>query len=384
MGTCGDPAKPLPNPLMAKPRTIPLDRIRTDGWFERLGESIGSFHTLCDVLGERFFAFALIAGARVSSLMIDRFNPDQSLVEFSFSGPDDAPGSDTERLTVLEFRQRLVSTLMTREAEGPKATEIGDDLEALQRHIGPRSLLLAPLYGYGLKELSVEGKKSKLHIEHNGSNETFDIAAFRERLLEHVQEDLEKGVERQGGTAIDLNNVDEAEKAAAESNWERVVQLLGSWPMPLAIYWRTPEGQMLPGQARQRIAEGLGLLGTACAKLGDEAQGEEVMRLAVQYAQDGSAASKIFARLGKMFLDAGRYGESIAPLRRAQALGAPVAEVLPDIARACIKRERFVSAHAWLAEAAAQKVDKSVLSDLQELIDESLGDKLKRWRDVVG
>jgi hypothetical protein len=368
---------------MAKERRIPLERIRTDGWFERLGESIGSFHTLCDVLGEHFFAFALIAGARVNSLMIDRFNPDQSLVEFSFSGPDDAPGADTERLTVLEFRQRLVSTLMTREAEGPNATEIGDDLEALQRHIGPRSLLLAPLYGYGLKELSVDGKKSTLHIDHSGTDETYDIPAFRERLLEHVQDDLEKGVERPGGTAIDLNNVDEAEKAAEDNNWDRVVQLLGSWPMPLAIYWRTPEGQMLPAQARQRIAEGLGLLGTACAKLGDEAQGEEVLRLAVQYAQDGTAASKIFARLGKMFLDAGRFGESIAPLRRAQALGAPVAEVLPDIARACIKRERWVSALAWLVEAKEAKVDAKLMADLHKAIDESLGDKVKRWRDVV-
>ncbi len=369
---------------MAKTRTIPLDRIRTDGWFERLGESIGSFHTLCDVLGERFFAFALIAGARVSSLMIDRFNPDQSLVEFSFSGPDDAPGAETERLTVLEFRQRLVSTLMTREADGPTPSEIGDDLEALQRHIGPRSLLLAPLYGYGLKELAVDGKKSALHLDLNGVDTTIDIPSFRERLLEHVQEDLEKGVERQSGTAIDLNNVDEAEKAGEEGNWERVVQILGSWPMPLAIYWRTPEGQMLPTQARQRIAEGLGLLGTACAKLGDEAQGEEVLRLAVQYAQDGSAAAKIFARLGKMFLDAGRFGEAIAPLRRAEALGAPVDEVLPDIARACIKRERHVSALAWLVEAEALNVDKAITSELHKVIEQSLGDKLKRWRDVVG
>jgi hypothetical protein len=372
------------NLLMAKNRTIPLDRIRTDGWFERLGESIGSFHTLCDVLGERFFAFALIAGARVSSLMIDRFNPDQSLVEFSFSGPDDTPGGDTERLTVLEFRQRLVSTLMTREPEGPKANELGDDLEALQRHIGPRSLLLAPLYGYGLKELAVDGKKSTLHLEHDGTDTKFDISGFRERLLEHVQEDLERGVERQGGTAIDLNNVDEAEKAAEENNWERVVQLLGSWPMPLAIYWRTPEGQMLPEQARQRIAEGLGLLGTACAKLGDEAQGEEVMRLAVQYAQDGSAASKIFARLGKMFLDSSRFGEAIAPLRRAKALGATASEVLPDIARACIKRDRPVSALAWLLEAERLDVDKAVTEELHKMISETLGDKLKRWRKVVG
>ena len=131
---------------MAKPRSISLDRIRTDGWFERLGESIGSFHTLCDVLGERFFAFALIAGARVSSLMIDRFNPDQSLVEFSFGGIEEAAdGTETERLTVVEFRQRLVATLLTKEQPGPGADEIGDDLEALQRPIGPRALLLAPV-----------------------------------------------------------------------------------------------------------------------------------------------------------------------------------------------------------------------------------------------
>ncbi|HZO11984.1 MAG TPA: hypothetical protein VFB62_01960, partial [Polyangiaceae bacterium] len=315
---------------MTKIRTIPLDRIRTDGWFERLGESIGSFHTLCDVLGERFFAFALIAGARVSSLMIDRFNPDQSLVEFSFGGLEDPIGSgETERLTVVEFRQRLVATLMTKEADGPQAEDIGDDLEALQRHIGPRSLLLAPLYGYGLKELVLEAKASKLRIERGAGIELYDITAFRQRLLEHVREDLERGVQREGGTAIDLNNVDEAERAATAGNWERVIQLLGSWPMPLAIYWRTPEGQMLPEAARQRIAEGLGLLGTACAKLGDEVQGEEVLRLAVQYAQDGSAASKIFLRLGKMFLEGERWGEGIGPLRRAHVLGARPAEVLP-------------------------------------------------------
>ena len=367
---------------MAPPSSISLERIRTDGWFERLGESIGSFHTLCDVLGERFFAFALIAGARVSSLMIDRFNPDQSLVEFSFGGPEENPG-DTERLTVVEFRQRLVATLLTREPDGPGAGEIGDDLEALQRHIGPRSLLLAPLYGYGLKELVVVDGGSTLHTERSGAAETFEILAFRERLLEHVKEDLERGVERQGGTAIDLNNVDEAEKAADAGNWERVVQLLGSWPMPLAIYWRTPEGQLLPEQARQRIAEGLGLLGTACAKLGDEAQGEEVLRLAVQYAQDGVAAAKIFTRLGEMFLDGQRWGEAIGPLRRASALGAEPGDVLPGIAKAFIERDRHVSALAYLLEAEHRGVPASTLADLHGTIDDALGAPLRKWRELI-
>src|SRR5512145_3117509 len=100
---------------MDRERRISLDRIRTDGWFERVGESVSSFRTLCDVLGERFFAFALIVGARVSSLMIDRFNPDQSLVEFTLGEPDLQNTqflSDVEELvTVVEFRQRLVNAL---------------------------------------------------------------------------------------------------------------------------------------------------------------------------------------------------------------------------------------------------------------------------------
>jgi hypothetical protein len=284
---------------------------------------------------------------------------------------------------VVEFRQRLVAALLAKEPVGPAAADLGEDLEALQRHIGPRSLLLAPLYGYGLTELSVNGNTSTLHAERHGTIETFEISAFRERLLEHVKEDLERGVERQGGTAIDLNNVDEAEKAAQGEKWERVVQLLGSWPMPLAIYWRTPEGQLLPDQARQRIAEGLGLLGTACAKLGDEAQGEEVLRLAVQYAQDGKSASKIFSRLGKMFLDGERWGEAIGPLRRAIALKAPADDVLPDIARAFIQRDRHVSALAYLLDAESRGVPKQSLAALHKTIDDDLGATLARWRDLT-
>jgi len=367
---------------MAKSRSISLDRIRTDGWFERLGESIGSFHTLCDVLGERFFAFALITGARVSSLMIDRFNPDQSLVEFSEGGPEDG-AEDTERLTVSDFRERLVATLQTKEPDGPVASKLGDDLEALQRHIGPRALLLAPLYGYGLTELVVDGDESTLHAVRAGESETFEIKEFRERLFEHVAEDLERGVERQSSTALDLNTVDEAEKAAAEDRWDSVIQLLGSWPMPLAIYWRTPEGQLLPQQARQRIAEGLGLLGTACAKLGDEAQGEEVLRLAVQYAQDGDAAAKIFGRLGRMLLDGERWGEAIGPLRRAAALGAPLDQVLPLIVQAYMQRDRYVSALACLLEAEDAGVAAAELADLRKDIDEHLGAPLERWRELV-
>jgi hypothetical protein len=373
---------------MDRERKISLDRIRTDGWFERVGESISSFRTLCDVLGERFFAFALIVGARVSSLMIDRFNPDQSLVEFTLGDPDlqnnQFLADVEERVTVVEFRQRLVNALTSAERPGPNREELGEDIEALQRFIGPRTLLLAPLYGYGLKQLVLGRKTATIQVEHEGQDKPFDLDEFRLRLKRHVREDLARGVERKGGTAIDLNRVAEAEKAAAAGDWRKIMELLGTWPMPLAIYWRTPEGQLLPEQARQRIAEGLGLLGTAAAKLGDDGQGEEILRLGVQYAQEGAAAKGIFLRLARTYLDSRRFGEAVGALRRARTLGAPAADVVPDLARSFYERDRLVAAFGALREARAARMTSPALDHLENDLNRRLGPALTRWRKLVG
>jgi hypothetical protein len=373
---------------MDRERKISLERIRTDGWFERVGESISSFRTLCDVLGERFFAFALIVGARVSSLMIDRFNPDQSLVEFSLSDPE-LQGNEflsevEERVAVVEFRQRLVNALTSPDRPGPSPDDVTDDIEQLQRFIGPRTLLLAPLYGYGLKQLLLVRKTATMRVEHEGQEKSFELGEFRARLKRHVREDLARGVERKGGTAIDLNRVADAEKAAAAGDWRRIMELLGTWPMPLAIYWRTPEGQLLPEQARQRIAEGLGLLGTAAAKLGDDAQGEEILRLAVQYAQEGSAAKGIFLRLARTYLDSRRFGEAIGALRRARTLGAPAEDVLPELARSFFERDRLVAAFGTVREARTLRIPSPTLEQLEVDLGRRLGPALTRWRKLVG
>jgi hypothetical protein len=372
---------------MDRERRIPLDRIRTDGWFERVGESIASFRTLCDVLGERFFAFALIVGARVSSLMIDRFNPDQSLVEFTLGGIDGEPNAFLpeveERVTVVEFRRRLVAALVSEENRGPLPEDLGDDMESLQRFIGPRTLLLAPLYGYGLKQLVIARKSATVRLDHEGKEKNLEVEELRQRLKKLVRDDLARGVERKGGTAIDLNRVAEAEKAAETGDWRKIQELLGTWPMPLAIYWRTPEGQLLPDQARQRIAEGLGLLGTALAKLGDDGQGEEVLRLAVQYAQEGTAARTIFLRVARVYLDSARYGEALGPLRRAKGLGAPAKEVLPDLARAFAERGRYVAAMGCVREAKAARIASPALDRIQADVARKLGPGFERWRKLV-
>jgi hypothetical protein len=96
----------------------------------------------------------------------------------------------------------------------------------------------------------------------------------------------------------------------------RILELLGAWPAPLAIFLRTPEGQMLNVETRGLIARALGLLGSACIVLGEIGKGEEVLRLGVQYAGDGPMASDVYFRLGSAMLGDGRAGEAIGPATR--------------------------------------------------------------------
>ena len=141
---------------------------------------------------------------------------------------------------------------------------------------------------------------------------------------------------------------------------------------------------MLTPDARALIAKGLGLLGTACVKLGEQQQGEEVMRLAVQYAQDGAAASDIFRRLGEAMLEDGRAGEAVGPLRRAANLGAPPKLIWPLLARAFVRRQRFVAALACVREArAGGRRPTATWSRRSARSSRASGTALTAWRGLV-
>ncbi|HEY8943279.1 MAG TPA: hypothetical protein VIM73_03405, partial [Polyangiaceae bacterium] len=274
---------------MPEPLVVPLEAIRTDGWFERIGEGIGSFQALCDIVGARFFAFAMITGARITSLTVDRRNPDDTIVEFVVGGEEgETDPGDIQKLTLGEFRLRLVNALVTEEPLAQAPTR-ATDIEAVQLHIGVRYLLLAPLYGYALRELSVDEEGSRIQLLHDGIEELYPLGAFRARMRTHVREELERVQRPQSRSAIDLSRIAEAEEAAEEGDHIRVLELLGAWPAPLAIFLRTAEGQTLTPETRGLIARALGLLGSACVALGEVGKGEEVLRLAVQYAGDSEA-----------------------------------------------------------------------------------------------
>jgi hypothetical protein len=368
---------------MSDVREFSLEPVRTDGWFERIGEGIGSFQALCDIIGPKFFAFAMISGARITALTVDRRLPDNTLVDFVVgSDEEEVSAASPQRLTLAEFRRRLVGTLVQDEPLAPPP-DVAEDLEALQQHVGVRYLLLAPLFGYSLERLRVDAQGSRLELFHDGALESYQLAAFRARLRTHVREEFDRASRGRAKGAIDLSRVGDAQVAAAAGDPVRVVEILGSWPAPLAVFLRTPEGQMLGAEPRATIAQGLGLLGTACIDLGDLPKGEEVLRLAVQYALDGNAAPDIYRRLGEALLADGRAAEAIAPLRRARVLGAPAEKIGLPLAQAFIARQRRLAALGAVSLARAAGVDGEILAPIEARLAEELGAAFEIWKRAM-
>lgn len=362
---------------MAKPKAFPLDAVRADGWFERIGEGIGSFHALCEIVGDRFVAFSLITGARITALSVDRRALDNTIVDFVVGGGEEE--GEPQRLTLGDFRRRLVAALLAEEAHGPPPAREGDT-EGIQLFIGVRTLLLAPIYGYSLRKLEVEGDgRTQIEVLHDGLDEKYDLVSFRARLRAHVRDELDRVSSGHRG-AIDLGRIADAELAAEAGDYVKVRQLLGTWPAPLAIFLRTPDGQMLGPEARALIAKGLGLLGSACVRLGDIAHGEEIFRLGVQYAQEGGAAGDVFRRLGEALLLDNRPGEAVAALRRAINLGASGATVWPLLTRAFLLRRRYVAAYACMREAVAAGATEADLAEDRGTLEQALGPGLTAWR----
>jgi hypothetical protein len=365
-----------------KQREFDLDAVRTDGWFERIGEGIGSFQALCEIIGERFFAFSIIVGARITALTVDRRNPDLSLVDFVVGVGETDEGLEPQRLTLADFRRRLVGALLVEDDKPAPEPTRDTEIEVIQLFIGVRYLLLAPLYGYSLRKLGLGGDGEEgghIVVLHDGVEETHELDAFRFRIRALVREELER-VASGARSAIDLSKVTEAEAAALKGEWTKVVQLLGSWPAPLAIFLRTPEGQLLTPDARALIAKGLGLLGSACVHLNEVEQAEEVFRIGIQYAQEGLAAADLFRRLGEALLKGDRPGEAIGPLRRAAAFGGSAAEVMIPLARAFLQRKKWVAAYACVRDALEAGVAERDVADELRQIEGALGVSLTGWK----
>jgi hypothetical protein len=365
--------------MTSKRRSIPLALVRADGWLERLGEGSTDFDALREVIGERFIAFAFIAGVRVTALTLDRQAPDATLVDFVV-GEDEAE----QRLSLGEFRRRLVAAILADDDDLENDLPSGDvDVPMVHAFIGIRYVLLAPVFGISLAELRVGGSQGPtVMVDLAAGRQEISLWDLRETIREHVRLELRR-VRTASPFAIDLAALPDAEEALSRGDHETTIELLGAWPGPLSMLLRTPEGQHLGPEVRSTLANALGVLGSAYVAAHRFEWAEEVMRLGIQWGQDGPAAAELFRRLGDSYVERGRHGEAIGLLRRAVTLGAQEYEVAPQLARCYAARERFVAAVLCAEEAIALGVEVESMQEIRDKAMDVLGDAWTTFRDVV-
>ncbi len=353
-------------------RVIDLQHARADGWFDKLGEGSASFTQLAEVLGERFLAFSIIAGVRIASVTIDRQSSDATLVDFTV-------GEETQehRLPLGELRRRLVATLCSDDAterELPEEPAPSD----LQAFLGFRYVLLSPIFGLTLLELSVGGELPPMVlVDLGGAKDEIELSVLRDLLHERVRQEGE-AVRPASPFAIDLSAIPRALAAASDDDWAGVIGLIGSWPGPLSLLLRTAEGQSLTPEVRGNLAQALGILGTAYVNTGRHEWAEEVMRLGIQWGQESPGAGELFERLGQAMLVQERPAEAIGLFRRALMLGASEVLVLPQLARCYAARDKRVAAMGCLRAARRAGAPEEELSEQEAALAEQLGEPWSR------
>lgn len=364
--------------MSGAPQIHTLESIRTDGWYERLDDGSSAYRDMREVVGDRFVAFAAIAGVRIVALAIDRRTPDASLVDFTLgdSGVE-------QRLPLGEFRRRLAAALLNDDG-------VYEDMEGeitpekIQRFIGSRYLLLAPVFKLSLRSLRVpeDSDEPRIRVEIGGMEDDVTVEDLRSLIRERIRAEIVRA-RPSAPFSIDLARVPEADAANARGDFDRTVELLGAWPGPLSLLLRTPEGQNLAPEAKATLTRALGLLGTAYVSQGRFEWAEEVLRLGVQWGQDGKMAADLYRRLGDSCLARERFGEAIGLYRRALTLGASPRETLPELALAYTSRKRFVAAMVCVDEAIAAGASADSVREAEMAAAAVLGGAWKKFRDLI-
>jgi hypothetical protein len=356
---------------------VNLRNVRADDWFDKVERSAPNFEQLCDAIGRKYVAFALVAGVRITALAIDPRQPDNTQVTFAIGATTDA-----HTMTLPEFRRALTQALVQREDIDDPPSNL-DDVEAIQRYIGMRYLLLAPIFGIVVHELRIGGGDDPSVVIGLGSlSDEVGIEEFREVIREAVRRE-EQSARPQRPFAIDLGRIPEAEAAAKRGQQDKVLELLEPWAGPLSMLLRTPQGQGLTADAKAALARALSLLGAAYLSRPDLASAEEVLRLGVQWVQDGPVAGALFAQLGDVAVRQGQHGQAIGLLRRALSLGGPRTEVMPVLAEAFLARGRAVAALVCADEAVTLGVSPARVAAVRAKAGTHVGDAYTRLRSEV-
>jgi tetratricopeptide (TPR) repeat protein len=355
-------------------RVVNLRAARADDWFDKVATSAPNFEQLCEAIGRKYVAFALVAGVRITALAIDPRQGENTQVTFAIGDH-----GDEHTMALPDFRRALTQALVQPEELSDPPTDL-DNVEAVQRFIGVRYLLLAPIFGIVVHELRVDGGRDPTLVIGLGTlADEVGVEEFREVIREAVRRE-EQSARPQRPFAIDLGKIPEAEEAMSRGDYEETLTILEPWAGPLSMLLRTPQGQNLAPDAKAALARALGLLGAAYTRKQEYAAAEEVLRLGVQWVQDGEVTGQLFAQLGEISSLQGQYGQAIGLLRRGLALGCSRESVLPALAECFVERGRAVAALACIEEAVQRGVPEDRLKRARLLALEKIGPAYRDFR----
>lgn len=358
-------------------RVVNLRAARADDWFEKVASSAPNFDQLCDAIGRKYVAFALVAGVRITALSIDPRQSENTQVTFAIGDH-----GEEHTMALPEFRRALTQALVQPDDVNELPSDL-NDIESVQRYLGVRYLLLAPVFGITVHELRLGADKEPSVVIGLGSlADEVSVDEFREVIREAVRRE-EQASRPQRPFAIDLGKIPEAEAALLRGDHERTIELLDPWAGPLSMLLRTPQGQNLGVDAKAALARALGLLGAAYTKREEYPSAEEVLRLGVQWVQDGEIAGLLFAQLGELATRQGQHGQAIGLLRRALSLGCPRDQVLPPLAECFLERGRAVAALVCIDEARGLGVSDSRTGETLKKALSKVGARYDAFRKLV-
>lgn len=330
------------------------------------------------MVGSRFVAFAVVTGVRITAVSVDSRVPEASVIDFAVGD-----GGPAQRLPLSEFRRRLAGALLADEQnERPLPPQPkGDDLLAF---IGFRWVLLSSVFDIELHELRVDGEgHASIAFEFGDRSDELSLTSFRALIRDLIREEAARA-KPASPFAIDLNVMAGVTAAAEHGDHDKVIELIGAWPGPLSLLLRTSEGQALAPDVRATLARALGMLGSAYAALGRVEWAEEVLRLGIQWGQEGPASAELFRRLAEAHFSSERHGEAIGMFRRALQLGASKSEILPPLAAAFAARQRHLAALICVEDAMVAGANEAAIIEVREEALGALGEHWIRFKQFLG
>jgi len=241
---------------------------------------------------------------------------------------------------------------------------------------------MAALFDLQPTELRVIDDHALIVVRFGDLERKLAIEDFRTLLADRVRNEM--GVaSTEHHTTVNLDAIDEAVDATERGDWYATISALSPWLTPISMLMRTGEAEALEQEVHETLGQGLGLLGTAYAKVGEVDTANEVLRLGVQWAGEGDQAQDLFLRLGETSVEAGRHGEAIGLLRRARALGCSDERVMRMLASSYDARGQKLAALVCARAAVRDGADEETVLAAITVLDPALETAWERFTEFI-